>query len=106
MTEKALDRLIGTYLYQSFTDEYRDAWAAVEDFALSEFAYASLLRCDVNKVLARYSAELELDQYLDHLGLGYHPPADGWTSYRDWLLAVADRVDEILRTTREHPTAV
>jgi len=36
------------------------------------------------------------------LGLNYLPTADGWKSYGEWLLAVADRVDELLHTT---PTA-
>jgi hypothetical protein len=31
------------------------------------------------------------------LGLDYLPTGDGWASHRTWLLAVADRVEEILR---------
>jgi hypothetical protein len=34
---------------------------------------------------------------LFRLGLGYRIQFHGWTSHRDWLLAVADRVDEVLR---------
>lgn len=101
-----MDCLLGGYLHEDWQETYHDAWLAVEGFVHFEDDYAPLVRNEITEVLDQFQSEADLHRRLLRLGLGYHPPADGWTSYRDWLLAVADRVDEILRTTREHPTAV
>lgn len=104
-TLKSLDYLLG-YLHEDWADDYPDVWSAIEDFALHDVDRATGLRTDIIEAIRRHPTEQGLDQYLFDVGLRYRIAADGWTSHRDWLLALADRVDEILRTTKEHPTAV
>ncbi len=97
MDYDALEQLLGGYLNEDWTDDYADAWQAVDDFPRSQPSYALRLRREVEDIVAHCTSEQALDAQLTRLGLGYRIQADGWTSHREWLLAVADRVDEVLR---------
>jgi hypothetical protein len=94
---EALEQLLGGYLNEDWPDEYADPWHAVDDFVQQEHIDAVKLRPEIEDILRQYPSEDALFACLLRLGLGYRIQFDGWTSHRDWLLAVADRVDEILR---------
>jgi hypothetical protein len=99
MTEfESLRLLLGGYLHEDFNDEFGDSWRAVDGFAVNEPEDPPHIRDEVTRLLASVSSEAELRRIvLDELGSCYLPEADGWT-YRGWLEAVADRVDETLRS--------
>ena len=100
MTElDPLEQLLGGYLNEDWADEYTDPWQAMDDFVRSQHSYALTLRGAVEDVLGHYPTEDLLFARLLRLGLGYRIQFHGWTSHRDWLLAVADQVEEVLRTT-------
>jgi len=100
MTEyDSLDQLLGGYLNEDWADEYSDLWQAVDDFVYSQHSFALNLRGVIEDVLRQYTSEDALFAYLLRLGLGYRIQFHGWTSHRDWLLAVADHVDEVLHTS-------
>lgn len=94
---EALETLLGGYLHEDWADDYANAWQAVDDFTHAEPDHAPALRSDVEEVLKRCGSEAELELQLRRLGLAYRPAYDGWDSKRVWLLAVADRVEEVLR---------
>ena len=94
----ALKHLLGAYLHADWRMDYPDSLAAVTDFARSEADSAPNLREEITTLLAEVPNEAELREYLlTELDTWYLPDADGWSSNRAWLLAVADRVDEVLR---------
>ncbi|MEO7260751.1 MAG: contact-dependent growth inhibition system immunity protein [Jatrophihabitantaceae bacterium] len=97
MEYNVLEQFLGGYLNEDWTDEYADPWQAVDDFVQSQHSDALHLRHAIEDVIRQYPAEDALVARLLHLGLGYRIQADGWTSHRDWLLAIADRVEEVLR---------
>lgn len=92
----ALETLLAGYLNEDFADFYGNAWGAVDTFARNQPDYAPELRREITDVLSAYPSEADLERALDKLGLGYLISYDGWSSHRTWLLAVADRVEEIL----------
>lgn len=94
---EALEQLLGGYLNEDWTDDYADPWQAVDDFPLSQHSYALKLRSEIEDIIRQYPSEDALDAQLTRLGLGYRIQFNGWTSHRDWLLAVADRVEKVLR---------
>jgi hypothetical protein len=94
---EALEQLLGGYLNEDWADDYADPWQAVDDFPRSQPSYALKLRREVGNIIRQYPSENALFARLLRLGLGYRIQAAGWTSHREWLLAVADRVEEILR---------
>jgi hypothetical protein len=91
-----LENLVG-YLHEDWADDYESAWQGVEHFVQSEPADARRLRAGIESVVRVSGSELQLEDRLFDAGLRYQPSDDGWGSYREWLLAVADRVDELLR---------
>jgi hypothetical protein len=93
----ALGTLIGGYLNEDWYIEYGDPWLAIERFVLWEPDYAPSVRTDVDKLVAQCESDDEIETVMDKFGLGYAATTAGWDSYRAWLLAVADRVDDILR---------
>jgi CdiI immunity protein len=93
---EALECLLGGYFHEDFIDLYGSAWGAVDSYAQGQPDYAPQLRREITELLSTCKSEAELDSALVDLGTCYLPEADGWVSYRAWLLAVADRVDEIL----------
>jgi hypothetical protein len=95
----ALKTLLGGYLHEDFADLHGDAWGAVDTFARDEPDYAPQLRRQVTELISACPSESRLERALVDLGLNYLPTADGWDSHRTWLLAVADRVDEILHSS-------
>lgn len=94
-----LGALIGGYLNEDWYLEYGDPWVAIERFVLWEPDYAPRVRTDVDKLIAQDRSDEEVEQMMDKFGLGYDAVGAGWSSYRTWLLAVADRVDQILHTS-------
>ena len=94
---EALEQLLGGYLNEDWADDYPDPWQAVDDFPPSQPSFALKLRREVEDIIRQYPAEDALDAQLTRLGLGYRIQVDGWTSHRAWLLAVADRVEKVLR---------
>jgi hypothetical protein len=95
----ALGTLIGGYLNEDWYLEYGDPWVAIERFVLWEPEYAPYVRADVTKLVTQCGSDEEVEHLMDKFGLGYDAPSAGWSSYRAWLLAVADRVDQILHTS-------
>jgi hypothetical protein len=97
MSTPALSHLLGAYLHPDWRMDYPDTMTAVADFALSEPESAPNLRGEILGLLSRVTTESELREYLlTDLDSSYLPNRDGWDSCRAWLLAVADRVEEIL----------
>jgi hypothetical protein len=95
----ALGTLIGGYLNEDWPEEYGDPWVAIERFVLWEPGFAPAVRSDVDRVIAECTSDQEVEKVLDKFGLGYAATTAGWDSYGAWLLAVADRVDELLHTS-------
>jgi hypothetical protein len=95
----ALACLLGDYLHEDFMLVHGSAWEAVADYAHDHAQLASRLRGQVTDLLTAYPSESSLQAAVSALGLNYLPAADGWQSYTEWLLAVADRVDELLHTS-------
>jgi hypothetical protein len=93
---ESLDQLLGGYLNEDWYLEYGDPWIAVEAFVREEPDYAPSLRTDIDLAVAAAASDQELGRRLGKLGLGYAATTAGWHSYRTWLLAVADRVEELL----------
>ena len=93
----ALHHLVGAYLHEDFVDVDGSAWGAIDSFAREEPEYAPRLSREIAGLLATRTSESELQSALDDLGICYLPTGDGWPDHRTWLLAVADRVDAILR---------
>jgi hypothetical protein len=92
----ALCHLVDAYLHEDFADLYGSAGGAVDTYARNEPQHAPQLRSEITELLSTCKSESDLEKVLDDLGIGYLPTGDGWDSHRTWLLAVADRVDEIL----------
>jgi len=92
----ALHHLSDAYLHEDFADLYGSAWGAVDTYARNEPEYAPELRRDITQLLSSCKTEAALEGALTRLDLGYLPTGDGWADHRTWLLAVADRVEEIL----------
>jgi hypothetical protein len=92
----ALKQLLGGYLHEDWADDYPDLWAAIDDFVDGEPECAPRFRADVDVLLNRCDTEQEIQQAMRQLGMVYYPPGGGWSSYRAWLLAVADRVEQNL----------
>lgn len=88
----ALRLLCQGYLTQDWPEDYDgDVWAAVSDFAAIE-PDAAGLATEVNAVLATFSTEKDVREFVrNELDLGYLPEADGW-GYRAWLAEVVRRV--------------
>jgi hypothetical protein len=82
-----LSALFGAYLNQDWQDEYgNDVWDAVGSFRSGESATAVTCAADqVRRILDADHDEEQLRAITDHLGIEYHPPADGWT-YNGWLV--------------------
>jgi hypothetical protein len=98
MSTPALKHLLGAYLHPDWQMDYADSLAAVTDFARSEPGSAPKLRAEITALLSQVTIESELQEYLlTELSSTYLPVGDGWSGPREWLLAAADRVDEVLR---------
>jgi hypothetical protein len=95
----ALHQLVGAYLNEDWYLEYGDPWVAVEAFVRDEPEYAPAVGADIHRAVAESTTAEELEHIMDKFGLGYDAIGAGWPSYDAWLLAVADRVDELLRTS-------
>jgi hypothetical protein len=95
----ALKCLLAGYLHEDFMIVHGSAWGAVEDYAHDQVEFAPQLHGQIADLLEAFPSESSLEAAVSSLGLNYLPAADGWTSYRSWLLAVADRVDAIVRTS-------
>lgn len=96
---EALHQLLGGYLNEDWYLEYGEPWVAVEAFVREEPDFAPSLRADIDLVVAEAASDQELETRLGRLGLGYAATTAGWSSYRVWLLALADRVDQLLHTS-------
>ena len=94
--EAALTNFLAAYFHEDFSYEYSSPLAAVDDFARGEPEDAPKLRAEVNQVLSTVEGDGQLAARLHALGLYYIPTADGWPSYREWLLAMCDRVDTLI----------
>jgi hypothetical protein len=92
----SLGTLIGGYLNEDWYMEYGDPWSAIERFVLWEPDYAPLIRSEVNAVISQSASDHDVEKVLDGFGLGYAATSAGWDTYGNWLLAVADRVEELL----------
>jgi hypothetical protein len=93
----ALEQFLGGYLNEDWPEAYADPWLAVDDFVRSQHSFAVRLRTDIDDLIRYCPSEDGLQARLIRLGLGYRIHVDEWASHRQWLLAVADHVDEILR---------
>ena len=91
-----LSELLHMYFHQDWVDDFSDPWEVVDDFIREEPQLAAGLPAEVNGLLQENPSEERLKQLLVYeLHCGYYMEADGWT-YRGWLSAVADRVEQAL----------
>lgn len=93
----SLGTLIGGYLNEDWYMEYGNPWSAIERFVLWEPDNAPHIRSDVDAVISQCGSDQDVEKVLDGFGLGYAATDVGWDSYGNWLLAVAERVEELLR---------
>ena len=92
-----LCQLMGGYLHEDFAEEFGSPWNAVDSFVDGSPDWAPLVSSQIREILASVTSEEDLAQVVHHvLGSAYSVTADGWT-YREWLEAVANRVEEALR---------
>lgn len=90
MTMPALDHLMGAYLHQDF-DLYGDApMDAVDAFLQDEPDLAQPLASEIDALLASQPTEQEIERTVFDLGCQVYPDK-GFTGYRPWLAAIADR---------------
>ena len=95
----ALEQLLGGYLHEDWGDDYTDVWQAVDAFVDRQPSHAPAVPGEITRLLSECDSETVLEQRLTDLGLAYYPPGLGWQSYRAWLLAVGNRVEQALRTS-------
>ena len=100
-TFEALRDLLGGFLNEDVFEYYATIEEAVDDFARVQRHTAPRLRADVGAILEQCQDDLALQTAVEELGLQVLPLVDGWPSYRAWLLAMADRVDAVLRTQHQ-----
>jgi hypothetical protein len=93
----ALEQLLGGYLHEDWADDYADFLHAIDAFVEHQPSYAPAVPGEIAQLLGECGSDAVLEQRLDDLGLVYYPPGLGWSSYRNWMLAVADRVEQALR---------
>ena len=94
-----LAQSLGVYLYQDWADDYPTMWAAVDDFLVSERELAQRLSADVTRLVSSVASDEELRAIvLGPLDSWYLAEPGGW-SYRNWLLAVSQRVEHALPAT-------
>jgi contact-dependent growth inhibition (CDI) system CdiI-like immunity protein len=93
---EALRQLVGAYLNEDWYLIYQEPWVAVAAFVRDEPEDAPLVSADIRRAVAESNSDSDLEDLLDKFGLGYDAVSAGWQSYQAWLLAVADRVDELL----------
>lgn len=87
----ALALLVQGYLTLDWSNDYSDAWAAVDDDIAREPIVKQLPDEVARLVEPRPSEESLRALILDELGCGYLPDADGFTM-TTWLLDVRERV--------------
>lgn len=86
----ALERLMSSYLDQTWDVRYASVWAAVDDFSARE-DIATQLEDEIAALLLRLPTEDSVEMFLVwQLDSGFHPYQDGLT-VREWLRAVAAR---------------
>lgn len=91
-----LGHLLGAYLNLDWPEEYGTWWAAVDDYCVHEPSAKNLVP-EIEEVLRTITSEAGLRRLVvDELDSGYLPDADGTTTYREWLEAVAWRVRDRL----------
>jgi hypothetical protein len=93
----ALEQLLGGHLHEDWADDYADVWQAIDAFVARQPSYAPAAPGEIAQLLDECGSDGVLEQRLEDLGLVYYPPGLGWKSYRTWLLAVSDRLEEALR---------
>ena len=92
----ALWHLVNAYLHQDFVLLYGSEQGAVARFISGSPQQIALIGAEISQLVSKASTDTRLEAVLTDLGLEYLPLADGWSSYREWLLDVARRVDEWL----------
>lgn len=87
-----LRQLMAAYFHQDWYDEYHGSWqSAVDDFVRREPARAGSVCDEIAQLIGEAPDEAALRSSLASLG-NYYWPGDGPRSYRDWLLAILDRI--------------
>jgi hypothetical protein len=96
MMRPAMEQLLQGYFNLDWIEDYDSPWDVVEAFARDESELAERLPAEIADVLSNMPTEENLrNLLLNEFFCGYLPTADGWT-YRAWLQAVADRVEQTL----------
>lgn len=94
-TFPALEQLFRLYLHEDWADDGDDVWDVIDDYARSD-DQAPLLGAEVEVILAAGPTETALRHLvLKRLSSGYAPDEGGLT-FREWLTAVAARVEQVL----------
>ncbi|MDQ2837477.1 MAG: contact-dependent growth inhibition system immunity protein [Actinomycetota bacterium] len=92
-----MESLLRTYFHEEWADDGGSAWSVVSTYA-EESDLAVLLSGEIADALRDAPSEEQLRRLiLKDLACGYDPAADGWT-YRGWLTAVSERVEQQLPT--------
>jgi hypothetical protein len=96
MNRPAMEELLQGYFNLDWFEEHQNPWDVVDAFVHDEPELSRLLPAEIAEVLSNKPDEADLrDLVLKEFFCGYLPTADGWT-YRAWLTAVADRVQQAL----------
>ncbi len=94
----ALYTLAQIYFSEDWPDFYNDdPLCAVEAFVKGHPGLSDQLPSEVEALVESEVSEAELGDLFRRIELLYDPPVLDHLSYRDWLLAVAERVREVLR---------
>lgn len=90
-----LSKFLGAYLHQNFDAEYAEPWDALLDYESSAtHDRKHELARQVRRFLALLAGDRELGLAADRFGMAYYPPGDGYSSYRYWLTAVAEHLED------------
>jgi len=95
MRTEAVEQFVTCYVHQAWPDLYVDLWDAVADFVELEPGLAPSFRSEVELLVSTRDERELRELLLDRWDSGYLAEGAGWT-YREWLMAVADRVDALL----------
>lgn len=90
-----LSNFLGAYFHQDFDAEYAEPWDAVLDYRRGATgARRATVANQIRHLVAISDDDQDIEAAVDSLGMHYSPTYDGYSSYRVWLTAVADFLDD------------
>ena len=86
--------LFGGFLHHDFDLVHGDAWPAVCDYAAQSTDDDLVVGARSLRALVTMFDDQVLERAVHRFGMAYHPTGDGYSSYRLWLTAVADFLED------------